>query len=91
MAEKLVKLLSYSVHKPTPKKHSRFNKKGKLLWFVHLHAVNNVERIDVELRNLQPVDLALMLPHTMEHLIEIIGELSPIIDGGFTVYQREED
>lgn len=89
MAEKLTKLHSYNVHTAKIKNHAR-PKKGMELWQVHVYAYNHDERIEVELRNLQPIHLPALYSETMKQLEESIAELSPIVNAGFVIYQREE-
>lgn len=90
MAERLIKLYSYNVHMGKTKSHAR-TKKGTELWHIHVYAYNPDDRIDVELRNIQPISLPALYPETMKHLDESIAELSPIVNAGFVIYQREEE
>lgn len=59
------------------------------MWLVIVHAENAVERITVELENQAPCDLFSMHELIMSKLNEVAGELTPITEGGFHIYQKK--
>lgn len=59
------------------------------MWLVIVHAENATERVAVELENQAPCDLFSMHELIMSKLNEVAGELSPITEGGFHIYQKK--
>lgn len=83
---RLKKLVSYSVHDAVPTVLATVP--GKANWLVKVSARNQEEEIVVELENIQKTDLMSLYNMAYQHLTEAIADLSPIVDGGFTVYQK---
>lgn len=79
-----LKVCSYSIHDDAP----RFfrNITGKGFWLIEIWTTNNVERIEVEIRNRTKSKFSDLREFISKELIEAIADLSPITDGGFTAY-----
>lgn len=86
MDHKLKKLISFNVHKRHPQTHART--KGKGMWMVQMHAQNADTREEVELENIEPCDLSIILPLVIQEFTEIVGTLSPITNASYTIYQK---
>lgn len=80
------RLISFDVQQsPEPRVHGRTKKESYFLATVLVE--NKTERIELEMNNLQPVLLQNLLPLVTEKFIECFGELSPITEGRFTIYE----
>lgn len=79
-------VISFNIHDNKPKTRAKI--KGLGLWLVVLHAENLTERITIELENKVPCDLFSLHELIMNKLNEAAGDLSPITDGGYHIYQK---
>lgn len=87
MRKGLRKLSSYNIHEEDVQVSSPpLSPQG--IWLVRVWATNGKEQLDIHLENKKACFLATMNDLVQQHFMEVISELSPVTDGGFTVYQR---
>lgn len=60
------------------------------MWYITVYAENARERIVIELKNQTPCDLLALHQLISDKLNEAAGELSPIIEGGYHIYQKKD-
>lgn len=86
---RLTKVISFNLLSNKTSIHSgKVN--GRSLWRIEITVTNGIETIIVELENQEKTSLMCMQDLVIAELTEIIGELSPITNGGYIVYQRKE-
>lgn len=64
--------------------------KGIALWHIVVSVTNGVETIVTEFDNVEKASLACLQDLVAQELTELTKELSPITNGGFTIYQRRK-
>ncbi|QDH84218.1 hypothetical protein Axy13_025 [Achromobacter phage vB_AxyP_19-32_Axy13] len=84
--QRLKPLVSYNVHDEDPKVFAFAPPKG--MWLIKMYATNDIERIEVEMEVFVKCELALLRELQLKEFTEIIGELSPVTDAQFTIYQK---
>lgn len=80
-------VISFDVHNDLPTIRSRVP--GLSMWFIVVHAENATERISIEMENQSPCNLISFRELIMAKLNEAAGELSPITEGGYRIYQKK--
>lgn len=80
-------VLSFDVHNARPAIRSRVTGPG--MWLIAVHAENATERVTIEMENQSPCDLFSFHELIMTKLNEAAGELSPITEGGYHIYQKK--
>lgn len=84
----MIKVLSFNILSGKTKVHTTMGK-GLDLWHIEIKATNDTETIIVELENQERASMACMQQLVADELTQIIKELSPVTNGGFTVYKRK--
>lgn len=62
-----------------------FRKKG--YWLIKMWTTNGIEKIEKEIRNKTKAHLMEFHAEVCKEFQEMIAELSPITDGGFSIYR----
>ena len=78
------KVCTYSIHDDAPKIFGSV--RNPSYWVIKVWSTNDIERVEVELRNLQKALLTELNEMVFDELTKCLAELSPVTDGGFEVY-----
>ena len=76
---------TFNVHHENPVIIASFRKKG--YWLIKMWTTNGIEKIEKEVRNKTKVHLMELHAEVYKEFQEMIAELSPITDGGFSIYR----